>query len=46
MPPPPSHPGGVGPSNFDKFKMGAMMGGTVGTIIGFIFGATLPASRF
>ncbi|KAK4156766.1 reactive mitochondrial oxygen species modulator 1-domain-containing protein [Chaetomidium leptoderma] len=38
MPPPPSHPGGVGPSNFDKFKMGAMMGGTVGTIIGFIFG--------
>ncbi|KAL2129210.1 hypothetical protein VTI74DRAFT_8089 [Chaetomium olivicolor] len=38
MPPPPSHPGGVGPSNFDKFKMGAMMGGTVGMIIGFIFG--------
>ncbi|KAK4457916.1 reactive mitochondrial oxygen species modulator 1-domain-containing protein [Cladorrhinum samala] len=38
MPPPPSHPGGVGPSNFDKFKMGMMMGGTVGCIIGFIFG--------
>ncbi|KAK0656276.1 reactive mitochondrial oxygen species modulator 1-domain-containing protein [Cercophora newfieldiana] len=38
MPPPPSHGGAVGPSTTDKLKMGAMMGGTVGVIIGFIFG--------
>lgn len=40
MPPMPAGVGGHhGPSNFDKWKMGAMMGGTVGVIIGFIFGS-------
>ncbi|KAI7185693.1 hypothetical protein KC363_g7004 [Hortaea werneckii] len=42
MPPMPAGAGGAvqGPSTFDKAKMGAMMGGSVGIIIGFIFGAT------
>ncbi|KAJ5390072.1 Protein mgr2 [Penicillium cataractarum] len=30
--------GPVGPSTFDKMKMGAMMGSTVGGIMGFIIG--------
>jgi len=39
MPPVAAIPQGQhGPSNFDKLKMGAMMGGTVGVIIGFIYG--------
>ncbi|KXJ93714.1 reactive mitochondrial oxygen species modulator 1-domain-containing protein [Microdochium bolleyi] len=38
MPPVPQRGGPVGPSTFDKLKMGAMMGGTVGTIMGFVFG--------
>ncbi|KAI1873893.1 uncharacterized protein JN550_003162 [Neoarthrinium moseri] len=39
MPPPPSVGAGAhGPSNIDKLKMGAMMGGTVGCIMGFVFG--------
>ncbi|ETS74184.1 hypothetical protein PFICI_14050 [Pestalotiopsis fici W106-1] len=44
MPPPPStvSHGAHGPSNLDKWlstvKMGAMMGGTVGAIMGFVFG--------
>lgn len=37
MPVPVGH-GATGPSNFDKLKMGALMGGTVGCIIGFIYG--------
>ncbi|RPA78253.1 hypothetical protein BJ508DRAFT_183795, partial [Ascobolus immersus RN42] len=42
MPPPPSaypNAGAHGPSTFDKLKMGAMMGGTVGLCMGFIFGS-------
>ncbi|TLS21855.1 uncharacterized protein PpBr36_09274 [Pyricularia pennisetigena] len=39
MPPPPRQAGhGAAPSNMDKLKMGAMMGGTVGAIMGFIYG--------
>ncbi|KAI9733297.1 MAG: subunit of TIM23 translocase complex [Cirrosporium novae-zelandiae] len=30
--------GSQGPSTFDKWKMGAVMGGSVGLIIGFLFG--------
>ncbi|KAI1365437.1 reactive mitochondrial oxygen species modulator 1-domain-containing protein [Xylaria arbuscula] len=36
--PPAANRGQHGPSWTDKLKMGAMMGGTVGVIIGFIFG--------
>lgn len=44
MPPPPSTgqygAGGKahGPSTFDKLKMGALMGGSVGLVVGFLFG--------
>lgn len=39
MPVPVNHHA-AGPSTFDKLKMGAMMGGTVGVILGFIYGTT------
>jgi len=38
MPPVPMNHGKSGPSNFDKLKMGALMGGTVGVIFGFLMG--------
>ncbi|KAI5801385.1 mitochondrial genome maintenance protein Mgr2 [Peziza echinospora] len=38
MPPAPSSHHGGGMSTFDKMKMGAIMGGSVGLCIGFIFG--------
>ncbi|KAK0757215.1 hypothetical protein N5P37_009931 [Trichoderma harzianum] len=43
MPPvaPIHHGGQQAPSTFDKLKMGAMMGGSVGVIMGFIFGKAL-----
>ncbi|KAI1779252.1 reactive mitochondrial oxygen species modulator 1-domain-containing protein [Hypoxylon cercidicola] len=40
MPPMPANRGPQGPSTVDKLKFGAMMGGTVGVIIGFIFGVS------
>lgn len=42
MPPMPSGSAGGGgmrgPSTFDKWKMGALLGGSVGLIMGFVFG--------
>ncbi|MCJ1370224.1 subunit of TIM23 translocase complex [Loxospora ochrophaea] len=41
MPPMPTNTGGGGmrgPSAFDKWKMGAMLGGSVGLIMGFLYG--------
>ncbi|KAG9240723.1 reactive mitochondrial oxygen species modulator 1-domain-containing protein [Calycina marina] len=39
MPPVPAGAQPAGTTVFDKWKMGAMMGSTVGVIIGFIFGS-------
>ncbi|KAF3807360.1 Protein MGR2 [Colletotrichum gloeosporioides] len=40
MPPvPQQHAGAMGPSIADKLKMGALMGGTVGAVMGFVFGS-------
>ncbi|KAK9458283.1 reactive mitochondrial oxygen species modulator 1-domain-containing protein [Dipodascopsis uninucleata] len=38
MPPPPSHYPGNAPSVWEKFKMGALMGTSVGIVVGFLFG--------
>ncbi|KAI0869005.1 hypothetical protein GGS24DRAFT_506188 [Hypoxylon argillaceum] len=46
MPPMPANRGPQGPSVTDKLKMGALMGGTVGVIIGFIFGSDPDLARF
>ncbi|KXH27785.1 hypothetical protein CNYM01_06689 [Colletotrichum nymphaeae SA-01] len=40
MPPVPAqHGGAMGPGIADKMKMGALMGGTVGSVMGFVFGS-------
>ncbi|KAL1975540.1 hypothetical protein VTN31DRAFT_3932 [Thermomyces dupontii] len=41
MPPVAVSPQGHGPSTWDKMKMGALMGGTVGAIMGFIGGVAV-----
>ncbi|RWA05330.1 hypothetical protein EKO27_g9776 [Xylaria grammica] len=42
----PANRGPQGPSTTEKLKMGAMMGGTVGVIIGFIFGLASRSPLF